>query len=113
MASRTNKQWILKKKQQLEKLKIIKKWWKRYLKNKNLSEEEKIAKWLVFDLTNPKWNKYIRDKSWRKVVCKDTWLREDLDGYRLYFKANSNEVNYAHSWIKSRLRKFINKSKKN
>jgi len=113
MVSRTNKQWIFKKKQQLEKLKILKKWWKRYMKNKNLSEEEKRNNWLVFELQNLKWNKYIRDKNWRKIICKNTWLREDLDGYRLIFKANSNEVSYVYSWIKSSLRKFINKNKKN
>ena len=113
MASRTNKQWILKKKQQLEKLKILKKWWKRYLKNKNLSEEEKRNSWLVFELQNPKWYKYIRDKSGRKVICTLTWLREDADWYRLVFKPNSNEVNYTYTWFPSRLRRFINKSKKN
>lgn len=112
MASRTNKQWILKKKQQLEKLKLLKRWWKRYLKNRNLSEEEKISKWLIFDLLNPKWNKYTRDKSWRKVICKNTWLREDLDWYRLLFKSNSNELHYSFIWFSSSLRRFINKNKK-
>jgi len=114
MASRTNKQWILKKKQQLEKLKILKKWWKRYFKNKNLSQEDKINYWLIFELENPKWNKYVRDKSWRKILCVLTWLREDSDLYRLCFKANSNEVYYNYTnRISSRLRRFINKNKKN
>lgn len=112
MASRTNKQWILKKKQQLEKLRVLKKWWKRYFKNKNLSEEEKRTNWFVFELENPRWNKYIRDKSGRKVICILTWLREDLDWYRLLFKANSNEVNYNYTWFSSMLRRFINKNKK-
>lgn len=112
MVWRTNKQWILKKKQQLEKLKFLKKWWKRYLKNKNLSEQDKKSKWLIFELKNPKWNNYIRDKSWRKIICILTWLREDMDWYRLTFKANSNEIQYVYKWFSSRLRRLINKSKK-
>jgi len=109
MASRTNKIWILKKKKQLEKLKYKKSLWKRYLKTKDLSDEEKISKWLIFDLENPKWKKYNRDKSWRKVICVQTWLREDFDGYRLLFKANSSEVFYENTWINSRLRRKLKK----
>lgn len=97
---------------QLEKLRGLKKWSKRYFKNKDLSEQDKIAKWLIFDLKNPKWNKYSRDKSWRKVICIITWLREDIDGYRLVFKANSQEIEYVKSGVNSRLRKFLNKQNK-
>ena len=111
MASRTNKMWILKKKKQLEKIKSIKKWWKRYLKTKNLSDNEKLEKWLIFSKTNPKHNTYKRDKSGRKIICVDTWLREDLDGYRLIFKANSSELLYKPSGIKPALRRIIRKKK--
>ena len=111
MAWRTNKIWILKKKKQLEKIKLIKSGWKRWLKNKNLSEEEKREKWLIFDLVNPKWNKFTRDKSGRKIICIQTWLREDTDGYRLIFKANSMQVDYNFSWINARLRRKIKKSR--
>ena len=110
MASRTNKQWIAKKKKQLEKLRALKVWAKRWLKNKNLSEEEKIEKWLIFDLQNPSGKKYSRDKTGRKVICIQTWLREDFDWYRLRFKANSSEVLYYKSWINSRLRRKIRKA---
>ncbi len=109
--ARTNKIWILKKKKQLEKIKLIKSWWKRYLKNKWFSEEEKLEKWLIFDLENPDSNKFSRDKSWRKVICKQTGLREDLDGYRLVFKANSSELEFIYSGMNSRLRKKINKGR--
>ncbi len=108
---RTNKIWILKKKKQLEKIKLIKSWWKRYLKNKWFSEEEKLEKWLIFDLENPNLNKFSRDKSGRKVVCKQTWLREDLDGYRLVFLANSSETKFVYSGINSRLRRKIKKGR--
>lgn len=111
MASRTNKQWIFKKKQQLEKLKSLKKTWQRYLKNRNLSEEEKISKWLIFELENPKWHKFFRDKSWRKIICKYTWLREDPDWYRMVFRANSQEAIFKHTWANARLRKFLRKSR--
>ncbi len=113
MASRTNKQWIAKKKKQLEKLKILKVWAKRWLKFKNLSEEEKLEKGLIFDLVNPKNNKFTRDKSWRKIICLQTGLREDTDWYRLIFLPNSSEVKYVYKGISSALRKKINKSKKN
>ncbi len=109
--ARTNKMWILKKKQQLEKIKLIKSWWKRYLKNRWLSEEEKLEKWLIFDLENPNSNKFSRDKSGRKVICKQTWLREDMDGYRLVFKANSSDVDFMYSGINSRLRRKLKKSR--
>jgi hypothetical protein len=112
MASRTNKQWIAKKKKMLEKLRSLKKWWKRRHKNKNLSEEEKITKWLIFDMENPKWQKFSRDKSWRKIICLQTWLREDFNWYRLIFKPNSQQVEYRFTGINSRLRKKLNKSKK-
>lgn len=111
MATRTNKQWILKKKQQLEKLKSLKKNWQRYLKNKNFSEEEKISRWLIFDLENPRWHNFTRDKSGRKIICKYTWLREDPDWYRMIFRANSQEAIFNHTWMNSRLRKFLRKSK--
>jgi len=107
MAWRTNKMWILKKKQQLEKLRILKKWWKSYLKNKNLSDEEKLAKWLIFEQTNPKWKNYKRDKSWRKVICIETGLREDFDWYRLLFKPNSSELEYKFSGFNAQLNKKI------
>ncbi len=110
MASRTNKQWIAKKKKQLEKLKILKVWSKRRLKNKELSEEEKIEKWLIFELINPKNHKFTRDKSRRKVICLQTWLREDTDWYRLRFKPNSSEVYYEFKWITTALRKKLNKT---
>ena len=112
MASRTNKQWIAKKKKQLEKLRQIKVWAKRYFKTRNLSEEEKVSRWLIFDLENPKWKKYTRDKSWRKIICIQTWLREDFDGYRLRFKANSSEIEYVFSGFNARLNKKIKKWKR-
>ena len=111
MAWRTNKMWIFKKKKQLEKTKLIKSWWKRWTKNNKISEEEKINKWLVFDLKNPRWNKYSRNKSTRKIICSQTLLREDLDGYRLLFKANSSDIIYKFTWWNAQLRKKINKIK--
>jgi len=110
MASRTNKMWIFKKKKQLEKIKAIK--WTTssgVVKNKSLSEPEKIELWLVFDLENPKWKKYTRDKSWRKIICKQTGLREDMDGYRLLFKPNSSEIYYKFSGFNARLNRIIKK----
>ena len=107
MASRTNKQWIAKKKAQLQKLKMLKVWAKRRLKNKNLSEEEKIEKWLIFDMENPAWRKFSRDKSWRKIICLQTGMREDENGYRLIFKPNSSEVEYIYSGINARLRRKL------
>jgi len=112
MASRTNKQWIAKKKKQLEKLRMLKVWWKRRLKNKNLSEEEKIEKGLIFEMVNPKSHKFTRDKSGRKVICLQTWLREDYDWYRLRFKPNSSEVFYVYKWITSALRRKLNRNKR-
>jgi len=109
MASRTNKQWIAKKKKQLEKLKILKVWAKRRFKNKNLSEEEKLEKWLIFYMTNPKNHKFSRDKSWRKIICLETWLREDYDWYRLVFKANSSEMVYNYKGITPALRRKLKK----
>ena len=112
MASRTNKMWILKKKKQLEKIKAIK--WassSRVVKNRSLSEPEKLDLWLVFDLENPKWKKYTRDKSWRKVICKQTGLREDMDGYRLLFKPNSSELIYKFSGFNARLNRRMKKAK--
>jgi hypothetical protein len=111
MASRTNKMWILKKKRQLEKIKILKT--KKKYNLKHLSETEKISQWLIFDKKNPKWKKYTRDKSWRKIICKQTWLREDFDGYRLIFKPNSSDAEYVFSWFNSRLNKKIKRLKKN
>ena len=109
--ARTNKIWIFKKKQQLEKIKLLKSWWKRYLKNKWHSEEEKIEKWLIFDLENPNLHKFTRDKSGRKIICKQTGLREDFDWYRLVLKPNSTDIQFIFSGINSRLRKKIKKSK--
>ena len=111
MASRTNKQGIAKKKAQLQKLKMLKVWAKRRLKNKNLSEEEKIEKWFIFEMINPKWKKFSRDKSWRKVICLQTWMREDEDGYRLLFKPNSSELEYVYSGLNARLRRKLKRRK--
>ena len=109
MAGRTNKQWIAKKKKQLEKLRMLKVWAKRRLKNKNLSEEEKFEKWLIFEMENPAGKKYSRDKSGRKVICLQTGLREDFDWYRLLFKANSSELEYKLKGITPALRRKMRK----
>jgi len=110
MASRTNKVGILKKRKQLQKLKILK--WPSRTANKNLSDSEKLEKGLIFDMENPKNNKFSRDKSWRKVICKQTWLREDTDGYRLLFKPNSSELEYRFSWFNARLNRIVKKGKR-
>jgi len=110
MASRTNKIGILKKRKQLQKIKILKWNWRSI--NKNLSDSEKLEKDLIFDMQNPKSNKFSRDKSWRKVICKQTWLREDTDGYRLLFKPNSSEVIYKFGWFNARLNRIVKKGRK-
>ena len=111
MAWRTNKVWILRKRKQLEKLKSKKD--KKYLSTKNMSEKEKLEKWLIFEKENPMWKQYSRDKSGRKIICVQTGLREDLDAYRLLFKANSNEIYFVKTWINARLNKKIKKKLKN
>ena len=111
MASRTNKIWIAKKKKQQEKLKRLKKAITK-VSYKNLSTKEKQEKWLIKEMINPKWNKFYRDFSWRKIICVYTWLREDTDWYRVVWKPNSSEHDFVFVWIRPALRRKINKMKK-
>jgi len=82
MAARTNKRWIAAKKaQQAKQAKRIK-WGKKfeYPKRKlELVDAKEI--WIIWVVTNPKWNDYNWFLRWRKI-CRETRCRIDPDGYR-------------------------------
>ncbi len=112
MASRTNKQGIANKKKQQAKMKKLKKNTTIKLNAKNLSSKEKLERWLIKEIENPKWHKYSRDLAWRKTMCIYTGLREDPDGYRLVGKPNSSEHDFVLVGITSSLRRKLNKMKR-
>lgn len=82
MASRTNKQWIAKKKAQQSKQANRLKGMKRFeYPKRKLTLEEAKELWAVWIWINPKWREYNRFLRWRKM-CRETRLRMDPDGYR-------------------------------
>jgi hypothetical protein len=108
MASRTNKQWIAKKKSQQQKLANRLKWGKKFeYPKRKLTLQEAKELWVVWVWTNPKWHEYSRFLRWRKV-CRDTRLRTDIDGYR-YIRTPawwSEMVEIPASWrTRTKLRK--------
>ena len=114
MASRTNKQWIAKKKAQLQKQASRTKWAKRFEYPKRRLDLNDGKDWgAIGVMTNPKWNTYHRFLRWRKV-CWETRLRVDPDGYR-FIKTPSwgSEMVYvpANGWTRGRLRKVLTMKK--
>lgn len=98
--ARTNKMWILKKKQQQAKQKRLMDWW---------SGESEI--WMKKDYTNPKWNNYVRFLRWSKFICDKTSVREDPDWYRILRQANGWEIIFEFRgdwawWFRRWRRKF-------
>jgi hypothetical protein len=88
MASRTNKQWIAKKKSQQQKQAARTKGLKRfeYPKRKlDVIEGKELG--VIWVYTNPKWATYNWFLRWRKI-CVETRMRIDPDGYR-YIKTPS------------------------
>lgn len=96
MSSRTNKIWILKKKQQLQKQKLK----KQEIEYMNFEERE---------FKNPLWNIYKRFyRSW-KWINLTTKVREDPDWYRIIRKPNSWEIYRIYKWITWWLKRYIRK----
>ena len=89
--ARTNKMWILKKKQQQAKQKKL-------MDDGSVADSESTIK---RDFTNPKWNNYIRFLRWAKYFCDVTSFREDPDGFRLLRQANWWEINFLYKWEES------------
>ncbi len=88
MASRTNKQWIAKKKSQQQKQAARTKGLKRFeYPKRKLDITEAKEMWVVWVYTNPKWATYSWFLRWRKI-CRETRMRMDPDGYR-YIKTPS------------------------
>lgn len=82
MASRTNKQWIAKKKAIQSKQASRLKWLKRFeYPKRKLTLEEAKDLWVIWIRVNPKWHEYNRFLRGRKM-CRETRLRVDPDGYR-------------------------------
>lgn len=99
--------WILKKKQQQEKIKKLKEGsittgWNIPSKEKNIVSKE---------ITNPKWHSYSRSFGMRKIMCAYTNLREDPDWYRLIGKSNSSEYDFVYNGLSKQLRRWKNKTK--
>lgn len=114
MASRTNKQWIAKKKAQLQKQASRSKGTRRFeYPKRRLDINDWQTRWAVGVMTNPKWNTYHRFLRGRKV-CRETRLRIDPDGYR-FIKTPSwgSEMVYvpASGWTRVRLRKMLSVKK--
>ncbi len=110
MASRTNKQWIAKKKAQQQKQASRLKWAKRFdYPKRKLDIQEGIERWVVGVYKNPKGNEYHRFIRGRKV-CWETRLRVDPDGYR-YTKTPSWGTEFVVApiswWTKTRIRKSL------
>lgn len=99
--ARTNKMWILKKKQQQAKQKQLLVW--------KTDDIESVKK----EYSNPKNNSYNRFfKSW-KFFCDTTSVREDPDWYRILRTPNSWEINFEYRWDASYwFRRWIRKIRK-
>jgi hypothetical protein len=97
--ARTNKMWILKKKQQQAKQKILI-WWK--IEN---------TEWIKKEYTNPNGNSFLRFfRSW-KLVCDNTSVREDPDWFRIIRNPNWWEISFKENLNSWWYKKYI-KSKK-
>lgn len=109
MASRTNKQWIAKKKavqsKQANRLKWMKKF--EYPKRKLTLEEAKDL-WVIGIWVNPKWHEYNRFLRWRKM-CRETRLRMDPDGYR-YIRTPAGWSEMVEVWVSGRSRSKLKKN---
>ena len=110
MASRTNKQWIAKKKAQQAKQASRIRGSRRFdYPKRKLELEEAKELGVVWVYTNPKWSTYNWFLRGRKV-CWETRLRVDPDGYR-FIKTPSwgSEMVYvpANGWTRGRLRKML------
>jgi hypothetical protein len=109
MASRTNKQWIAKKKSQQQKQAARLKWSKRFeYPKRKLDVVEAKELGIVGVYTNPKgatYNWFIR---WRKI-CWETRLRTDPDGYR-YIRTPSWWSEMVSIPVSGRLRTRLRKS---
>lgn len=110
MASRTNKQWIAKKKAQLQKQASRNKWAKRFeYPKRRLDLNDGKERGAIGVMTNPKWNTYHRFLRGRKT-CRETRLRIDPDGYRfIKTPSGGSEMVYvpASGWTRVRLRKML------
>jgi hypothetical protein len=99
--ARTNKMWILKKKQQQAKQKQL-------VGGEGVSDE-----WIKREYENPKGNttkRFMRSGKWINDI---TSVREDPDGFRLKRSANSGDTEFVHRGITSRgYRKYIRKAAK-
>lgn len=108
MASRTNKQWIAKKKAQQQKQASRMKWLKRFeYPKRKLDLEESKELGIVWVYTNPRGATYNRFLKWRKI-CWETRLRIDPDGYR-YIRTPSGWSEMVSipvsGWTRNKLRK--------
>lgn len=100
--ARTNKMWILKKKQQQAKQKSL-------MKDIVWDVDLEVKK----DFTNPKGNSYIWFFRTWKYICDITSSREDPDGYRIVRQANKWEIEFKYIWIDSWwFRKYIRKARR-
>jgi len=98
--ARTNKMWILKKKQQQAKQKSVS--W----------EKTRSNEWMRRNYENPKWHEYEWFVRSGKRICDVTSCREDPDGYRLRRKPSWWEptfVDYGMSsrWYKRFLKRWF------
>jgi hypothetical protein len=94
--ARTNKMWILKKKQQQAKQKGLTVWGASSMEGQKRS------------YTNPNWNEYTWFMRSGKWVSDVTSCREDPDGYRIRRKPSGWEVDFVHRWNDSRAyRRYI------
>lgn len=109
MASRTNKQWIAKKKAQQSKQANRLKGMKRFeYPKRKLTLEEAKDLWAVWIRINPKWREYNRFLRWRKI-CRETRLRMDPDGYR-YIRTPAWWSEMVEVWVSWRSRNKLRKN---
>ena len=95
--ARTNKMWILKKKQQQAKQKKLV--WESSVSNETIKKTYE----------NPAWNQYLRVKISQKYICDVTSRREDPDWYRLVRKSSGWEIDFLQTFgwgYKKYLKKF-------
>lgn len=84
--ARTNKMWILKKKQQQAKQKKL------------VWEISTSDEWVKKSFVNPAWNIFFRVKIWQKYINDTTSRREDPDGYRLVRKPSGWEIDFVQTF---------------
>ncbi len=101
--SRTNKQWIAKKKAQQQKQAARIRWVRRFdYPKRKLSLEEGKELWAIGVYTNPKWWEYHWFIRGRKI-CWETRLRVDPDGFR-YIRTPSGGSEMVSAPISGRVR---------